>query len=75
MTESEAIQQIISKPKYYLHVGMTQSQAASFVRSWRGGSAKRETIEAFLNKFGYVKTREAEYTKQLEGKPNNLKTK
>lgn len=75
MTESEAIQKIISKPKYYLHVGMTQSQAASFVRSWRGGSAKRETIEAFLNKFGYTLEQPAQWVKQLEGKPSNLKTK
>lgn len=52
MTENEAITHIISQPKYYVGV-MTQSQAASFVRSWRGGSAKRETIESFLNKFGY----------------------
>lgn len=64
MTESEAIQQIISRPKYYVGI-MTQSQAASFVRSWRGGSAKRETIEAFLNKFGYFKVKEAEYSKQI----------
>lgn len=74
MTENEAIHHIISQPKYYVGI-MSQSQAASFVRSWRGGSAKRETIEAFLNKFGFVKTREAEYTKQLDGKPSKLKTK
>lgn len=74
MTESEAIQEIISQQKYYVGI-MTQSQAASFVRSWRGGSAKRETIEAFLNKFGYTLEQPAQWVKQLDGKPNNLKTK
>lgn len=52
MTQDQAIKEIISTPKYYIGI-MPQGTAASFVRSWRAGSAKKETIEKFLNRFNY----------------------
>jgi len=63
MTQDEAIEQIISEPKFYIG-RIPQSTASNFVASWRKGMAKQSTIEAFLNKFGYFKIKEAEYTKQ-----------
>lgn len=73
MTQNEAIEKIISEPKYYIGV-MPQSTASNFVASWRKGMSKQKTIDDFLMKFGYVKVQEAQYQKS-EGKPTNLKTK
>ena len=74
MTQDEAIAQIISETKFYIGK-MPQSTASNFVASWRKGMSKQSTIDAFLSKFGYSKIRDAEYSKDLEGRPNNLKTK
>jgi len=74
MTQSEAIEKIISEPKFYIGK-LPQSTASNFVASWRKGMSKQSTIDSFLQLFGYVKVKDAEYTLQLEGKPNNLKTK
>lgn len=74
MTKSEAIEKIISEPKWYIGI-LPQSTASNFVASFRKGMAKQSTIDNFLQLFGYVKIKEAEYEKQLEGKPSNLKTK
>lgn len=74
MNQQEAIEKIISEPKWYIGI-MPQSTASNFVTSFRMGMAKQKTIDSFLEKFGYVKVKEAEYALQLEGKPSNLKTK
>lgn len=74
MTQSEAIENIISEPKFYIGK-LPQSTASNFVASWRKGMAKQKTIDSFLEKFGYVKIKDAEWAKQLDGKPKNLKTK
>lgn len=74
MTQTEAIEKIISEPKFYIGK-LPQSTASNFVTSFRMGMAKQKTIDSFLEKFGYVKVKEAQYEKQLEGKPSNLKTK
>lgn len=74
MTEQEAIEEIISEPKFYIGK-MKQSTASNFVASYRKGMCKQKTINAFLNTFGYVVSKPTEWVKQLEGKPSNLKTK
>ena len=74
MTQNEAIEKIISEPKFYIGV-MNQSTASNFVASWRKGMSKQITIDKFLSKFGYSKVSEAQYEKDLEGRPSNLKTK
>tara|TARA_B100001146_G_C16190651_1_gene438952 strand:- start:1438 stop:1629 length:192 start_codon:yes stop_codon:yes gene_type:complete len=63
MTQDQAIKEIISKPKYYIGV-MPQGTAASFVRSWRAGSAKKETIRKFLNRFGYTIKKEEQWERK-----------
>lgn len=73
MTQDEAIETIISEPKFYIGV-MHQSTASNFIASWRKGMSKQKTIDEFLSKFGYVLNRPAEWIKS-EGKPSNLKTK
>ena len=77
MTEQQAIEEIISKPKYYLYANppMNQSTASNFIASWRKGMSKQSTVEAFLNRFGYVIVEPTKWGKQLEGKPKDLKTK
>lgn len=62
MTENEVINQIISEPKYYIGV-MHQSTASNFIASYRKGMSKQKTIDNFISKFGYKKTKEAEYGK------------
>lgn len=74
MTQTEAIEKIISEPKFYIGK-LPQSSASNFVTSFRKGMAKQKTIDSFLELFGYVKIKEAEYIQQLDGKPSNLKTK
>lgn len=74
MNQSEAIEKIISEPKFYIGK-LPQSTASHFVASYRKGMSKQKTIDEFLQLFGYEKIRDAEYALQLEGKPSNLKTK
>lgn len=77
MTEQQVINEITSKPKFYLYAEppIPQSTASNFMASYRRGISKQSTIDAFLERFGYSKISEAQYSKDLEGKPNNLKTK
>lgn len=74
MSEKEAIEAIISEPKFYIGK-MAQSTASNFVASYRKGMAKKKTINKFLETFGYVISTPEQWVKQLEGKPSNLKTK
>ena len=74
MNQNEAIEKIISEPKFYIGK-LPQSTASNFVASYRKGMSKQKTIDEFLQLFGYVKIEEAKYEKQLEGKPSNLKIK
>lgn len=74
MNQNEAIEKIISEPKFYIGK-LPQSTASNFVASYRKGMSKQKTIDEFLRLFGYEKTMEAQYALQLEGKPSNLKTK
>lgn len=60
MTQSEAIEKIISEPKFYIGK-MAQSTASNFVASFRKDMAKQKTIDQFLQTFGYVKSAEAQY--------------
>lgn len=74
MNQNEAIEKIISEPKFYIGK-LPQSTASNFLASYRKGLSKQKTIDSFLETFGYVKTSEAQYSLKLEGKPSNLKTK
>lgn len=60
MNQSEAIEKIISEPKFYIGK-LPQSTASHFVASYRKGMSKQKTIDEFLQLFGYVKCREAQY--------------
>lgn len=60
MSEKEAIEAIISEPKFYIGV-MPQSTASNFLASYRKGMAKQKTINEFLNKFGYFVLRKTEW--------------
>lgn len=60
MNQSEAIEKIISEPKFYIGK-LPQSTASNFVASYRKGMSKQKTIDSFLETFGYVKTSEAQY--------------
>lgn len=66
MTQSEAIEKIISEPKFYIGK-MAQSTASNFVASFRKGMSKQSTIDSFLETFGYVKIKDAEY-EQIKNK-------
>ena len=74
MNQNEAIEKIISEPKFYIGK-LPQSTASNFVASYRKGMSKQKTIDEFLQLFGYVRVKDAEYALQLEGKPSNFKTK
>lgn len=74
MTVEEVINEITSEHKFYVGK-MPQSTASNFLASYRKGMAKQKTIENFLEIFGYTIIKEAEWTKQLDGKPKKLKTK
>jgi len=60
MNQNEAIEKIISEPKFYIGK-LPQSTASNFVASWRKGMSKQKTIDEFLHLFGYVRTAEAQY--------------
>lgn len=73
MTKEECFKEITSTHKWYIGV-YSQGYASQLVQRFNSGLLKQSTIEAFLNKFGYVKAQEATY-KKSDGKPINLKTK
>lgn len=62
MTLDEVIEEIVSKPKYYIGI-MPQSTAANFLIRYRAGSVKTSTAERFIAKFGYSIKKPAEYKK------------
>lgn len=53
MNEKEVIELIISEHKWYVGK-LPQSTAATFVKQWRKGKARHETVLSFMLKFGYV---------------------
>lgn len=63
MTEKEAIEQITSKPKYYIGI-MKQSTASNFLASYKKGMAKKKTINNFLMLFGYHLEKEEQWIKK-----------
>ena len=74
MTEKEVFNKITSEHKWYVGK-ISQGYASQFVARFKAKQLKQSTIDSFLETFGYVRTSEAQYTLQLEGKPSNLKTK
>lgn len=65
MNQSEAIEKIISEPKFYIGK-LPQSTASHFVASWRKGMSKQSTIDSFLETFGYFKIKDAEYEQKTK---------
>lgn len=74
MTEKEVFNKITSEHKWYIGY-YSQGYASQLVARFKAGQLKQKTIDEFLQLFGYVKSAEAQYALQLEGKPSNLKTK
>jgi len=74
MTEKEVFNKITSQLKWYIG-HYSQGYASQLVSRYKANQLKQSTIDSFLETFGYVKSSEAQYTLQLEGKPSNLKTK
>lgn len=74
MNQTEVFNKITSEHKWYIG-HYSQGYASQLVSRFKSGQLKKSTIDSFLEKFGYVKVKEAEYSLQLEGKPSNLKTK
>lgn len=74
MTETEVFNKITSEHKWYIGY-YSQGYASQLISRYNSGQLKQSTIDNFLNLFGYVKVQDAQYEKQLEGKPSNLKTK
>jgi hypothetical protein len=66
MNQKEAIEKIISEPKFYIGK-LPQSTASHFVASWKKGMSKQKTIDEFLQLFGYSKVSEAQY-EQIKSK-------
>jgi hypothetical protein len=65
MTEVQAIEKIISVPKYYIGI-MPQSTASLFIKRWRVGNAKQKTIRAFILKFGFEIESESKTTYKIK---------
>ena len=65
MNQNEAIEKIISEPKFYIGK-IPQSTASNFVASWRKGLSKQKTIDSFLETFKYVKIKDAEYEQKIK---------
>lgn len=74
MNQQEAFNKITSEHKWYVGK-FSQGYASQFIQRFNAGLLKQKTIDNFLEMFGYYKVKEAEWNKQLEGKPSNLKTK
>lgn len=53
MNLQEAIKDLRSRVKPYLHIGMKESTYFNTLRNIEAGLAKQETISAFFQKFGY----------------------
>ena len=74
MNQTEVFNKITSEHKWYVGK-FSQPYASQLITRYNAGQLKQSTIDSFLELFGYVKVKDAEYTLQLEGKPSNLKTK
>lgn len=74
MNQTEVFNKITSEHKWYIGF-CSQGYASQLSSRFKAGQLKQSTIDSFLETFGYIKTSEAQYTQQLEGKPSNLKTK
>ena len=53
MKLKEALEEIKSRVKPYLEVGMAQSTYSNTLRNIEAGFAKPKTVEEFMAKFGY----------------------
>lgn len=53
MDLNEAIKEIKSRVKPYAQINMPQSTFVNTLRNIEAGLAKGNTIEGFMNKFGY----------------------
>lgn len=60
MNQTEVFNKITSEHKWYVGK-FSQGYASQIIARYNAGQLKQKTIDDFLKKFGYVKTREAEY--------------
>lgn len=63
MNKEQAFKEITSTHKWYIGK-YSQGYASQLIQRFNSGQLKDKTIDAFLNKFGYFKIKEAEYGKQ-----------
>jgi hypothetical protein len=74
MTKEEVFKEITSKLKW--HIGFcSQGYATQLVQRFEDNRLSEKTIEKLFTHFGYCVSTPRQWTKQLEGKPSNLKTK
>lgn len=62
MTKKEAVLNITSELKWYVGV-YSQGYASQFVQRFKAGQLKEKTINSFLEKFGYERTKEEQWEK------------
>lgn len=62
MTKKECIDEITSQHKFYIGI-VSQGYASNFVQRFKAGQLKEKTINSFLEKFGYERTKEEQWEK------------
>lgn len=66
MTEKEVFNKITSEHKWYIGF-CSQGYASQLSSRFKAGQLKQSTIDSFLESFGYVKIKDAEY-EQIKNK-------
>jgi len=56
MNITDALNEIQSRSKPYLDVGMLQGTFSNTIKAIKFGFAKPKTIDDFMGKFGYIKS-------------------
>lgn len=64
MNLEKAILEIEARIKPHLHVGMPQSTFANTIRNIKAGLAKQNTIDSFMEKFGYERVKKVDEWKK-----------
>lgn len=64
MELNEAIKELKSRVKPYLHVGMPQSTFFNTIRNIEAGLAKQSTIDEFMGRYGYERVSKVDEWKQ-----------
>lgn len=72
MNSQEVFKQITTPLKWYIGY-CTQGYASQLVQRFEDNRLSERTIEKLFNHFGYSVSTPKKWTKQLEGKPKELK--